>query len=525
MSVDKRALLAAIGSNPDEDTPRLVFADWCDEHNEPERASFIRLQFEAEQHREGTPERMDIEDRAAAILEAHYRNWLPDEPAWARCPQLKYDILWSVFLYGIRKGFSEHLSLNFDECLAHSSEIFATVPIRDLRLENIPDGGVALASTVLPGRVSTAKLEFSIVPPHWDSVLYSPLIRGLQGLSLHLFGDQHRTESGGGTTHDERDVLDDDGAIALARCSNLTALKSLALGSGTIGPIGMKALAESQCLSGLESLSLRGHPVEDEGLSHLSQSPLVSQLTELDLMCTQIRDEGLRAILAVHPSRLRTLHVGSYENAPLNVNGLNALVRCEAFEELVDLFVSGVALNLDHIRTLANNSGFAGLRNLRFGLSQFDDRMAEELAASPYLRSLRSIDLQNNRVTALGMTALAGSPVLDTVTSLQLFNNRGIGDAGIVALAGSEHVRNLRGLSLVATGFGLEGMRAVANSQHLAQLRALSVEGELIGDAGARVLCDSPYLQRIRELRVNSCGISDGMKAALRKRFGRYVTL
>jgi uncharacterized protein (TIGR02996 family) len=47
MSVDKRALLATIGSNPDEDTPRLVFADWCDEHDEPERASFIRLQFEA----------------------------------------------------------------------------------------------------------------------------------------------------------------------------------------------------------------------------------------------------------------------------------------------------------------------------------------------------------------------------------------------------------------------------------------------------------------------------------------------
>jgi uncharacterized protein (TIGR02996 family) len=35
-----RAVLAA----PDDDTPRLAFADWLDEHGEPERAEFIRVQ-------------------------------------------------------------------------------------------------------------------------------------------------------------------------------------------------------------------------------------------------------------------------------------------------------------------------------------------------------------------------------------------------------------------------------------------------------------------------------------------------
>ena len=57
MSAEKRALLAAIGSNPDEDTPRPAFADWCDEHDEPERASFIRLRFEVGRHDEDTSER------------------------------------------------------------------------------------------------------------------------------------------------------------------------------------------------------------------------------------------------------------------------------------------------------------------------------------------------------------------------------------------------------------------------------------------------------------------------------------
>jgi uncharacterized protein (TIGR02996 family) len=43
---DQHALLAAIRQNPDDDTPRLVYADWLQEHDQPERAEFIRLQCE-----------------------------------------------------------------------------------------------------------------------------------------------------------------------------------------------------------------------------------------------------------------------------------------------------------------------------------------------------------------------------------------------------------------------------------------------------------------------------------------------
>src|SRR5262245_53903015 len=51
---DEAALLAAIGAQPDEDTPRLAYADWLDEHADalPDpalarvRAEFIRVQTE-----------------------------------------------------------------------------------------------------------------------------------------------------------------------------------------------------------------------------------------------------------------------------------------------------------------------------------------------------------------------------------------------------------------------------------------------------------------------------------------------
>src|SRR5262245_46948004 len=42
---ERDALLRAVCDNPDDDTPRLVFADWLQENGEEERAEFIRLQI------------------------------------------------------------------------------------------------------------------------------------------------------------------------------------------------------------------------------------------------------------------------------------------------------------------------------------------------------------------------------------------------------------------------------------------------------------------------------------------------
>jgi uncharacterized protein (TIGR02996 family) len=41
---DRDALLAAVFDHPADDAPRLVYADWLDEHGEPAQAAFIRAQ-------------------------------------------------------------------------------------------------------------------------------------------------------------------------------------------------------------------------------------------------------------------------------------------------------------------------------------------------------------------------------------------------------------------------------------------------------------------------------------------------
>lgn len=43
---DALALLRTILTHPDDDAPRLVYADWLEEHGEPERAAFVRAQIE-----------------------------------------------------------------------------------------------------------------------------------------------------------------------------------------------------------------------------------------------------------------------------------------------------------------------------------------------------------------------------------------------------------------------------------------------------------------------------------------------
>ena len=42
------AFLRDVIENPDDDAPRLIFADWLEDHGDPERAEFIRLQIEGE---------------------------------------------------------------------------------------------------------------------------------------------------------------------------------------------------------------------------------------------------------------------------------------------------------------------------------------------------------------------------------------------------------------------------------------------------------------------------------------------
>src|SRR5436309_3563251 len=89
----------AIRESPDDDTPRLVFADWLEEHGDDHsraRAEFIRLQIEAARAPEEDPYFRPRQERIEQLRQEHERAWLgvagqpssdPDRPAsvqWKR---------------------------------------------------------------------------------------------------------------------------------------------------------------------------------------------------------------------------------------------------------------------------------------------------------------------------------------------------------------------------------------------------------------------------------------------------------
>src|SRR5438477_6805492 len=77
MSLDD-AFLQDIVEHPDEDAPRLIYADWLEEQGAPADlalSEFIRIQCELETLEEG-PRRWQLRQREEALLRAHRSVWV-----------------------------------------------------------------------------------------------------------------------------------------------------------------------------------------------------------------------------------------------------------------------------------------------------------------------------------------------------------------------------------------------------------------------------------------------------------------
>src|SRR4051812_31952597 len=69
--------LREICEHPDDDAPRLIYADWLDENGQPDRAEFIRVQIElAGPPGENTKKRRNhLERRVRQLWKKHGKTW------------------------------------------------------------------------------------------------------------------------------------------------------------------------------------------------------------------------------------------------------------------------------------------------------------------------------------------------------------------------------------------------------------------------------------------------------------------
>src|SRR3954465_3302831 len=77
---DERAFFDPIRDAPADDAPRLIFADWLDEHGQPDRAEFIRVQCAMDRLPAETGRWKDLFDRSLRLEREGRATWT----AWAQ---------------------------------------------------------------------------------------------------------------------------------------------------------------------------------------------------------------------------------------------------------------------------------------------------------------------------------------------------------------------------------------------------------------------------------------------------------
>ncbi len=159
---DEAGFLAKICAEPEDDTHRLVFADWLDENGQPARAEFIRVQIklakmDAESmgpvgmvsrespYRASSLRLRYLVRREQELLfaspapgEANGINWLPS-PLFDLLAREDRVIFPDGDRFQWRRGFVERITCTAADWLAHGDVIRAACPVTKVALTTLPD--------------------------------------------------------------------------------------------------------------------------------------------------------------------------------------------------------------------------------------------------------------------------------------------------------------------------------------------------------------------------------------------------
>jgi uncharacterized protein (TIGR02996 family) len=521
---ERQSLLAGVRADPDDDAPRLVFADWLEEYGDAHDrawAEFIRVQIELDRLDRWSDRYAMLNSRVSELLdqlpgdfEAGFPSWAelePYDPTRGWCPPQGMDSFsWS------RRGFRATAWASPADFAARAHDLFSTFPVQCVVFARARESVLLFQDCPSLARLRDARFDLFAHDFDLKAFVNCPHLAGLKILGLEFFEpDIDPFES--------RNValLGDEEAATLASCPHLGGVVSLYVRNNRIGPAGLGALVRSPHWGPIERLGINGNPIGDEGLECLACSPWLQHLVFLDLGWTRLGDDGLRSLAKGRPGCLQTLKFGG-DTSRFGADGVRALGECEALTGLRELSFDWTSLDGPTVRALADAPSLTGLRSLNLHNTGLDDEKACELARSPHLHKLRHLYLHNNPLGPRGAAALAGSILLGSVEDLGIYGTR-LGDEGVAALVSSEHLNKLRSLSVSGTGPGPATAQVIAASSQLPSVRFLSLEGLPIGDEGGKALCNSPYLTQLRSLTVRDCGISEDVIAALRERFGEAL--
>jgi uncharacterized protein (TIGR02996 family) len=313
---DEQSFLDEITAHPDDDVPRLIYADWLEEREDP-RGEFIRVQCELAKLRKTQKRFAELRQRERELSLLHLQQWTEGVP---------YSLRRCVF----RRGFIEECSVALGYFVRNSDRILRLTPLRDITLTQVKNHLPALARCPGLSRLRSIRLKQQPVNPRVCELAGSPFLEGVEairgrwtteGLIILARASHARTLR----ELELEGEFDDEGVEAIANANNLL-LRRLNL-SYSIENSSIRYLGRAKFGRTLQELNLNGVPVRDQDFIQLVESSTLTQLTDLRASnahgTSGMRGEGLIA-LAANP-RLANLRTLVLTNHPLSYESIVAI--------------------------------------------------------------------------------------------------------------------------------------------------------------------------------------------------------
>ena len=507
------ALYRAILAHPDEDTPRLAYADHIEEFGDAARAEFIRLQC-----RLAT---MNEWDEGYTAADVRCRRLLAEHPEWTDAVTAFHPDLVRQFgslrmrgAHGVFvRGFPGVVGATAEWFARHHNALFARFPVRTVGfhpetaderdalagcsgLARLTGLGVSMWAEERAGLAALARLRHAIGLKRLEvyservdaealeSLLHAPQFAALEAFTLWA------------DSHDNEELQPEDVFRRLAPSSWLFGLRELRLDGNPFAAL-CERLAVETPAPRLKRLTVRGwqgepgHGVDAATLARVSaglRSGWFASVEDLDLthcafagpICDALGASGGRPHRLALPARFRG--------------------RAGAYSPELGVFQSDWLAELDALL-----------------VPRADDDELGTVLASRLPERLRVLDLSNG--------TLSGSELLDLLDvsggwphleRLDLSGNP-ISDEALDVLVGClDRLPRLMSLAVGDADPLPKFLKALAAAPGAARLRELRVDAPL---AEADALARSPYLENLDLLRVEE-GEEKAALDRLRKRFG-----
>ncbi len=454
-----RGFLEDIIAHPDDNTPRLIFADWLEEHGDGARAEFIRVQIERASLPEWDANHVRLGLRERALLQQHGRKWRGE------LPRIK-GVRWEEF----RRGFVATAAFSsFKVFRENASACWGTAPVEAVSVRWPRQREECEGLVPIPGLRELSITGRFVNRGAFGGLADSPFLSTLRVLTV-------------------RDCnLGVEGFQELVASPHLGNLTALRVPNNSIGNGGIDALYASVSLTSLTELDLS----EEASYGRYGEDPIVDAA-------------GLEMLAAWSGmERMRSLTLSGNEVGRTGLAVLLQSPRCSGLKKLV---LRAAGLNNPAMQEFRNAPPELRLDVLDVGENLLGDRGIADLANAPCLRELKVLDLDSCELPQSAARRLAKAPLLGSLRSLNL-NHNSFGAEGLLALLNANPAC-LHTLQMVNNDLGDEGASHLAESPASDSLLKLNLAENDLGNHAAEALMKSNHLPNLLVLRLNDNPIS-----------------